>query len=112
MKNLIVYATPNQPTTFAFEVTDGYGTRTNSSTIPSIVQVYNPNMDKLSNFPQSMSHLDTGLYEFTLITNSVGTFIVDIVWTNPDNMIVNQTFYQVISRMPASRSGGYVMEPQ
>ena len=101
----IVYSSPGQFVKFIFEITDGYNTRENPSIDPIINKIYTPTFDVLPNYPQAMYHLDVGLYAFYVTLPSgqdnLGTFIVDISWTNSKGNI-NQTFYQVISKPPSS----------
>lgn len=113
IKSQVVYASPKQIVKFVFEVRDGYDQRVNSPTVPIVVQIFNPSIEKLSGYPQLMEQLDVGLYTFSLTMpigiDNLGDFIVDIGWTNPDTNVFNQTFYQIISRMSPSRGGGYII---
>lgn len=116
VKSQIVYASPKQTVKFVFEVRDGYGQRADSPTIPLVIQIFDPSINKLPDYPQLMEQLDIGLYTFSLTMPigpaNLGDFIVDIGWTNPDTNVFNQTFYQIISRMSPSRGGGYIISVQ
>jgi hypothetical protein len=60
-----------------------------------------------------MIQLDVGLYIFSITMpigpSNLGDFIVDLIWTDPTSLIVNQTFYQIISRLQPSLGGGYII---
>ena len=111
VKSEIVYSSPAKTINLIFQVTNSQGVRIDSPTTPVITRVFNPQLTLLPNYPQLMNILDTGLYSFSIVmpigTANLGSFIVDVSWTDPDTILVNSTFYQIISRMAPSFGGGY-----
>lgn len=109
----VAYASPAQTITLIFEVLNSDGYRVNSPTIPSIAKVFDPSLAIMSEYPKDMDQIDEGLYSFSFTmpigSESLGTFIIDLIWTNPDTDLINQTFYQIISRLQPSMSGGYIV---
>jgi hypothetical protein len=112
MSTVLNYS-PGQQATIVFEVlntlgerSDGYdGYEGNPGIPPQITRIIFPNLSLAGGYPQNMMRLDVGLFmaQFTLpvLASSVGTYIVDILYYNPD--IPNQyknTFVQVICTAP------------
>ena len=111
-ENTVIYASPKQSLDFIFEVTNANNIRVDSPTLPMVNKIFKPDFSLLDGYPASMTKIDTGLYSFTLTLpiglSNVGSFIVDIAWTNPDNLMTNKTFYQIISRLPPNAAGTYI----
>lgn len=105
----ILYSSPGSTIEILLDLQDGYSHREDSLTLPIINQVFDPYLNKLSNFPQNMIRLDVGLYVFSFTIssgqNNIGAFILDLNWTNP-NGFINQTFVQVNSNFPLGLNGG------
>lgn len=103
---------PGQKATIFLETVDGYGTRTDSLTAPTIDRVVFPDLSLAIDFPQLMVKLDNGLYyfQFTLPTNgsSIGSYFVDISFTNPDNGRLNTQGQQIIVNAPFGNFGASV----
>jgi hypothetical protein len=112
MTTVLNYA-PGQQATIVFEVlnylgerSDGYdGYSGNPGYPPSITRIIFPNLSLAAGYPQAMTRLDVGLFiaSFTLPinANAVGTYIVDILYYNPD--VPNQyeqTFIQIVCTAP------------
>lgn len=95
---------PGQKATVFLEVKDGYGTRVDAPTLPVVTRVIFPGLTVATGYPQSMIQLDTGLYyhQFILPTGavSVGTYLVDVSYVNPNNSAINSETYQIIVTAP------------
>lgn len=95
---------PGQKATIYLETKDGYGTREDSPSLPVVSRIIFPTLTLATGYPQPMIHLDTGLYyyQFVLPTGavSVGNYLVDVSYINPDNMAVNSEIYQIIVTAP------------
>lgn len=95
---------PGQKAAVFLETVDGYGTRTDAPTLPIVSRILFPNLSLASGYPQNMVKLDTGLYyyTFTLPTGAtaVGSYLVDVTFTNPANNETNSAAYQVIVSAP------------
>lgn len=108
----IIYAAPKQILTLFFEVLDSNQERTDSPSDPLILSIYNPNFDLLDGYPAAMTNIDVGLYSFTITLptgpTAVGTYIVNIIWEDPDTLNQKQTHYQIICKSPPNAAGDYV----
>lgn len=95
---------PGQKVTIFLETTDGYGVRTDSLTAPVVNRVIFPGLTLASNYPQAMIQLDIGLYyyQFLLPTGAiaVGSYLVDVVFTNPINDVLTTIGYQILVAAP------------
>jgi hypothetical protein len=96
---------PGQTVTIYLETTDGYnGVRTDSATMPVVTRIIFPSLTLSSGYPQDMTKLDTGLYyhHFILPTgaDAVGSYLVDVEFTNPQNNLLNSVTYQVVVTAP------------
>jgi hypothetical protein len=95
---------PGQKAAVFLETVDGYGARTDSPTLPVVSRIVFPNLTLAGGYPQNMVKLDTGLYYFTFILPSgaaaVGSYLVDVTFTNPANNETNSAAYQVIVSAP------------
>lgn len=112
MNPMTLYYSPGQQATIVFQVLNSLGERSDAfdgyygdGYAPQITRIIFPNLSLAAGYPQTMTRLDVGLFiaSFTLPTNaaSVGTYIVDILYYDPDNP--NQyenTFVQIISSAP------------
>jgi len=94
---------PGQKVTIFLETTDGYGTRVDSTTAPTVDRIIFPGLTLATGYPQMMTQLDTGLYyyQFTLPTGaaSVGSYLVDVSFTNYQN-VINTHGYQITVSAP------------
>ena|ERR1700722_12631187 len=109
MTNFLNYS-PGQTATIYQEVIDGYtGARVSDGYVPVVQQIIGPNFIPLVGYPQTMTQIDAGLFyfQFTIPSgaSSVGTFLVDIAYLNPVNMMVNNETYQVIVNAPYGNYG-------
>lgn len=99
----ILTAAPGQQCTIFLETFDGYQ-RADSGIIPSVVRVLFPNLSAAAGYPQPFTRIGAGLYvfSFTLPTGatSVGSYLVDVAWNDPDSGLPAQTYYQVIVSAP------------
>lgn len=95
---------PGYEATIFLETKDGYGVRQDSATQPTVTQIIFPDMSLSDGYPQDLTKIETGLYyfKFTLPTgaSSVGSYLVDVSFTNPANNEINTATYQVIVTVP------------
>ena len=95
---------PGQQATLVFENLDGYGERSDGYGVPVIGRIIFPNLSLAAGYPQPMVRLDVGLYiySFTLPVNasSVGSYIADISYYDPDTGILKATFFQIVVTAP------------
>lgn len=81
---------------------DGYGTPTGP--LPSITRIIFPNLSLAGGYPQFMTRLDVGLFmiQFTLpsLASSVGTYLVDILYNDPNTGLYRNDMVQVNSQAP------------
>lgn len=95
---------PGQQATIVFETLDGYGARADGYLVPSITRIIFPNLFLAAGYPQNMARIDVGLYifQFTIPTeaSAVGSYIVDILYYDPDTGEPRSTFFQVIVSAP------------
>ena len=101
----ILHHQPGQLCTVLLEtqsVLDGY--RADTSVTPTVERVIFPSLALAGSFPQDMTRIDTGLYRlsFTLpaLASSVGTYVVDIEWLDPDTDELRQRAVQVVVTAP------------
>jgi hypothetical protein len=80
---------------------DGYVT---SSHFPTITRIIFPDLTATSGYPVRMVKLDTGLYyyQFTLPTGAtaVGSYLVDISYTDPSTLYTKTALYQIAVNAP------------
>lgn len=93
---------PGQIATIFLEVTDGYNNvREDSSTTPVVVRIFKPDLTYMDGYIQPMDRLDTGLYrfQFTIPTgaSAVGSYLVDVAYTDPDGFNSSATFQVVVT---------------
>lgn len=110
--NDIIYATPKQVLTLFFEVFNSTQQRADSPSDPLITSIYNPNFDLLDGYPAAMTNINVGLYSFTMTMptgpTAVGTYIISIIWKDPDTSDQKQTHYQIICKSPPNAAGEYI----
>lgn len=100
-----LYHNPGQIVTVVFETLNAAGIRSDGySFIPSVTRVIFPNLSLAMGYPQNMTRLDVGLFNFKFTlpgqASSVGSYIVDINYQNPDTGQPKQTFVQVVVTAP------------
>ena len=98
--NTVLNYNPGQLVTIIFETINMAGVRSDGyGVLPSITRIIFPNFAMASGYPQNMTRIDVGLFffQFTLPIGAyaVGTYIVDILWQQPDTGDPQQTFIQV-----------------
>lgn len=98
----ILSYSPGQKVTIFLEVTDGYSNvRQDSLTIPVVVRIFKPDLTFLDGYVQEMDRLDTGLYtfQFTLPSgaSAVGSYLVDVAYTDPDGFNSSAAFQIVVT---------------
>jgi hypothetical protein len=95
---------PGQLVRVFLETKDGYGTRTNSPSLPVVNKIIFPGLTLAADYPQNMVLIDTGLYyfQFTLPSGAtaVGNYLVDVSYINPDNLQTNSEIYHIIVSAP------------
>jgi len=98
---------PGQQVTVVLQTLDSNGTRVDGYSTPIVNRIIMPNLTLSPVYPVVMSRLDTGLYihTFTLPSgaSSVGTYIVDIFWTDATTMKTKNEIYQVIVKAPSGQ---------
>lgn len=103
----ILFHSPGQQVTIVLETLDGYQ-RADSSTIPSVYRIIFPSLSLAAGYPLNMTKISAGLYVFTFAlpvgATAVGSYIVDVVWTDPATGNPAQTYYQIVVTAP---SGNY-----
>lgn len=96
----ILYYYPGQRATIFLETVDGYGARTDSASTPTVNRIIFPDLSLASGFPQDMVKLDTGLYYYQIVLprglTSLGSYAVDVEFTNPATETINNVIYQII----------------
>ena len=100
-----LYYSPGQKVTLYLEVTDGYYNRRFDSLVePTISKIIFPDLSLADGFPQSMTKIGTGLYNFQYIlptgAASVGSYFVDGYYSNPVDGYLSSIGYQVIVTAP------------
>lgn len=105
----IINYSPGQKTTFFLETVDGYGERADGYALPVVTRIIFPDLSLASGFPQNMTKLDTGLYyyQFTLPigATAVGSYFVDVSFTNLINGMTNHAGYQIVVNAPYGNYG-------
>ena len=90
-------------------VVDGYLDGSNNGDIdgyhhPMIERLVFPDLSLANDYPAYMVKLDTGLYYYQFIlptgATSVGSYLVDISYTNPTTLYTNTVIYQLIVSAP------------
>jgi len=98
-----LYYSPGQQATIILEIiSDGY--RVDPIALPLINRIIYPGLTLAAGFPQNMTKIDTGIYRFifTLPTgaSSVGTYLVDGYYVDPNAFNMVFALYQVIVTAP------------
>jgi len=100
---------PGQLVTIFLEVKTIDGYRADSLTVPMVTRIIFPGFTLASGYPSAMTNLDTGLYyaQFTIPTGAtaVGSYLVDVAYTNPTTSIINYEIYQVVVTAPFGNFG-------
>ena len=95
---------PGQKAAIFLETVDGYGTRTDSPSLPFVSRSVFPNLTLAAGYPENMTKLDTGLYYYEFVLPSgaiaIGSYLVDVTFINPANDAINSSFYQIIVSAP------------
>lgn len=95
---------PGQTVTFYKEVKNANGQRTDDGYVPVVTRVVYPGFVTATGYPQSMSRLDVGLYFFQLVipqgASAVGTYLVDIVYLDPNSLLLVNDSRQIIVTAP------------
>jgi hypothetical protein len=99
MSTVLSYS-PGQLATIAWQVLNAQGFRVDGyGGAPIIARIILPNLTVLPGFPVAMNVLDVGLYNYSFLlptgAASVGTYLVDIYWYDPDTLQVQQDFIQI-----------------
>ena len=99
MSTVLSYS-PGQLATIAWQVINSEGFRVDGyGGAPIIARVILPNLSVLTGFPVAMTALDVGFYNYSFLlptgATSVGTYLVDIYWYDPDTLQLQQDFIQI-----------------
>lgn len=112
LDNFVLYTAPKKTLTVAFEILNAAGMRANSSSTPVVEKIYAQDFSLVGGYPKNMIQVGVGLYSFDFVTvagpSALGTYIVDLSWSNPDTNLMNQTAIQVICRLQ-SLGGSYLI---
>jgi len=96
--------TPGMLCTFYQEVKDGYNQRTDDGYVPVVTRVILPGFTLAANFPQTMTRFDVGLYYFQYQIPGgavgVGTYFVDIVYMDPNSLLLVNASKQIFVISP------------
>lgn len=102
--------TPGQIVEILHQITDGY-VRVDGYSTPVISRVILPDFTTSPLYPLNMVRISTGLYyhKFTLPTGSaaLGTYIVDLSWTDP----ANNTHQDIIQVVVSASYGLFSVSP-
>lgn len=103
MSTILQY-NPGQVATVILETLNAAGVRADGYDLPQITRIIFPNLSLASGYPLDMTKLDQGLYmaQFTLpaLASSVGTYIVDMVYFDPDTGLPKDTLVQILVNAP------------
>lgn len=120
MATAVLNYSPGQQATIVYQILNSLGERSDSfdgyggpGLPPTIERIIFPNLSLAAGYPQAMTRLDVGLFiaQFTLplLASSVGTYIVDITYNNPDTGLFENDFIQVNCQAPF---GAYTATPK
>ena len=80
------------------------GGRANSLTTPIVSRIILPDLTLAVGYPKNMIKIDTGLYYFSFVLPvgaiSVGSYLVDMSYTNPVNEVITNTACQIVVNAP------------
>jgi hypothetical protein len=97
----ILNHSPGQEVCIVLDLIDGYGTRVDGYALPIIQNVYLPDQTTSTLYPAVMTKLTTGMYyhkfRLPISATAVGTYIVDILWSDPTNVVKNGAYQIVVS---------------
>lgn len=99
-----LFFSPGQQVTIFLEIKDGYGSRVDSPTLPFVSKVIFPALTLAADYPQDMIPVETGLYYYQLVlptgASSVGSYLVDVSYVNPETGGINTQLYQILVSAP------------
>lgn len=100
----ILFYFPGQRVTIVLEVKNANGLRVDSITLPYISEIISPAFAAIDGYHTNMTKINTGLYygQFVLPTgaSAVGSYLVDVTYTNPITSLSTIQFYQVQVNAP------------
>lgn len=104
---------PGQTATVFLETLDGYGQRADGYPAPVITRLVFPDLTLAAGYPVYMVQLDVGLYYYQFVlpsgASSIGSYLVDISYTNPADGYTNNTaLYQI---MVSAAYGNFGLTP-
>ena len=101
-----LYYTPGQTVTFYQEVLNVNKQLVDDGYTPVVTRIVDPTLSLLAGYPQNMTRVNTGTYVFQFIAPStIGTYLVDIVYRNPDTNLLVNDFRQIIVYAPFGQFG-------
>ena len=108
--------TPGQKVTVFQEIKNANGVRVDDGYVPVVSRLIFPDFTLSTGYPIAMNQLDTGLYyhQFNLPTGgaAIGTYLLEIVFMNPDNSLLNTNTYQIVVTAPFGNFGISVAVPK
>jgi hypothetical protein len=104
---------PGQTATVFLETLDGYGQRADGYPAPVITRLVFPDLTLAAGYPVNMVQLDVGLYYYQFVLPSgafsIGSYLVDISYTNPATGYTSNTeLYQI---MVSAAYGNFGLTP-
>lgn len=105
----IITQYPGRQVTVFLEVKDGYGQPADAPILPMVYRIILPSFNTAIGYPQNMTRLDVGLYSFQFILPvgavAMGSYLVDVSYTNPITNLTNYQTYQVVVVSPFGNYG-------
>jgi hypothetical protein len=90
-----------------FGYADGYTATADGYSIlvlPAVSRLVFPDLTLAEGYPAAMTRLDVGLYYYQFIlpigATAVGSYLIDIAYTNPSAMYANTSLYQIQCNSP------------
>ena len=100
----VLQHSPGQLATIFLETLDDTGARADGYILPLITRVIMPNLSLDPAFPSSMIKIDVGLYYFQYIlvfgAAGMGSYLVDIMFADPDTSVLQNTAVQIVVTAP------------
>lgn len=95
---------PGQLATIFLETEDAAGVRADGYAVPMVTRVILPDLSLATEYPQNMHKLDIGLYYIQYVIPSgavaVGSYLVDIIYADPDTSVIRNTAVQIVVTAP------------
>ncbi len=100
--NILSYS-PGAKATIILETLNAMGVRADGY-MPTVTRIIFPDLTLAADYPQDMTALDVGLFYFEFIlptgATAVGTYLVDVMYNEPDTADYFMELYQIIVNAP------------